>query len=1613
MSLPIDPSHIPIDPFTGQPESLASFMQRPSGVIPRGLFSVVGADIGALRYNFSGNNQVTYDEYIMACAAENDNNTTTQWQNLITSQEVTRTFYLANSLNVFSPFRRLSSVIQDIFDTQINDPNYISYVNNGIKGIVANVNSARSQFILQTVDSAPPGYVGVWNGVTEEAYRVNQVNNAINAYLANPSASLLATLNAVIASYNSYSVARNALIASYNASVNNYNSQVASINTSIDTFNATYQSAAAIAPIPHLETTLPQYASLGTGLALAPPAPSPLADGQYAAGGLAALQALPFADVSDIPSIGQPPDYSDSAPFSVINSYFAALNSEIASYNTLQVGTNLNSNSPTFGPENMAINNLNAAIVAWNASNQTQTELDTLNNATAAYNAVLASLNAQIEAINVLAEAFNTGASGQTLQGLNDEINRQNIIRATYGLTPIPLYNPLPLRESMPVNPVNANLTLTSAPKTVLPLSSPREAYATVPLMTQNTIDDNYIISGAIKINTAIGDAFLFTQFQLNNPAFLGYSNILSGGGLNVLYNQAADLYLNAGGAPWPTTLYFGVPLPSEPATANLSPASQQLIKSWIDQVIAQSTNPAILQNALNDYNAYVNSLNSAITAYNSQIGAVNILVGIPAYSPDIGNSSVAFSQYGAIPPPSGILNVQTIDQYQLLPTPPTTTQIQQTFVRIDAISQQIVSDWLQQVLANGLLTSQDKNAAQAQYDAYTAFVAISIPDVLPDTLNGYAATFNGADQMGGMVGPLPKVPLLTTLSPVPNLTIASTSASQVQSGPTELPLFFTFEQNSLNPARAGFSDLGYLEQAIYGPLVNTTIPQYNQSLNSNQGLLAENDAITPLNAAIAAYQMAAAAFNNPSNPDYGLPIPLASASNNLANAAQNYTVVVAGIVNPNIAVLNQSIEQWNAAIGAANAQLAFWGLPQISAVYSITARALMPAAPQPNLMTSAYDPNNPPTLLVERSAQAYPSTGGGALLGLSLLDFLSEAARIIAILRSRRNIAYLKQLFKRLQQIDSFTQFQLNLAGQQVGLLPAYIAKEPPLRSSGINLPNPGLASLALGFSAPAFSRLLVSNVISALNGRDTAINVMGFDAVIALSINELINKASFLSFINTLGAISGRLPSPVNFREELIQELIAGSLAMTFFQRAIDLIDSNVVPEVIGNIFGRSNRTGKPLDVLGISPAYLTSLVDINLLLEAARRVAPAFPELAQELLAGSPALNELLHPNIWKGRKLHVLKDSEILHPFLQLIKAAAVRAEKALRREQPIVWSYSAAAGFIADKLPREILAVQHLAKKAIGDLSSTYDPTESLILANTIQNSMESNQIVNAAILRDEIIREGMHEASLYANRDANPSPGQMNNPVNVSIGSVNISLINAFNAIRAVQDDLEEQLVLRNLIKSENVQQSEINRLLLEINRLLSEQQEEASMRSGADNKGVTSEVDLKSYVQVAIQSLFGASATQAGVIATAVRFEGHSVAGAVAGEAHFEAPYDPRAKEVAEAVVSNWLTESRIERQVQVDLDNEYRLNKEDSRRKDLTASRVKFQQLVDEHIRTLVKHSDEEKIRELAGVFRSYIDDLLVQQPRDAARNDPTLRAAYNLAVPGGFVRSVDINV
>jgi hypothetical protein len=2127
MSLPIDPSLIPPGVSLGEFEE-----QEQGGIISRGSFSVVGANITIQPYSLFGK-QVSISDYSMITSASVNDLTTTVWQNFITGEEVTKRFYLANALNSISPFNVSVDVVELVFDTQINDPNYIDYVNNGINGVAKDLNDSFNQTILQTVGPPPSSFTGTWNGVTEEAYNVDLLNSAMEDYAATPSATTQAELNSAIATFDAYAASRNVLIASYNAQLAIYNTDVGAVNNSIQEFNDRYQNYAIIGPIDTFPTNIPEYEGLITGLPSSPttifipveltqflviefpvsidvyrisnsmnfllhdpfandptfgtgtydiqsaldtynntyvaednmqtfpseiqlvndlnnaisqfngdgdevaftdavntyntqlsslttptindlntniintfntqnttlnliesnppnnpitvtisssiselindiiavanaalvfvpdlqytpfptvspgvvgiegrgsmpPAPSPpyfqgnvdlvatrdtypnipdftpplLPDAQYSTSGspspLDLLQETPLPEVDSIPTISSPPDYSDPTDFNSINVFFDDLNTDIDTYNTTQVSntTGLNETDTTTA--------LNDAIAAWNAE-QTQQNLDALNLAIDAYNIDIVTLNAGITSINNEVTAFNTAPAApgaETLAGLNSEIETLNVSREAYDLTPMPLYDPKPPRDFMPPSPVNSGLTLANAPSSIVLLSSPRVDYPAVPLMTQDTINDNFIVTVAATVQVTLEDAVALTQIQFQDPAYLAYRDLLIPGGLNVLLNDTAKIYLEGDSGSWPSTTYFGVAPPIEPTNVNLSPEGQQLMSDWIAQVMAAmpynlstGTSPAdlsTLQNAIDDYNTYITAVNANITTYNNSIDAVNEQIGINAYSQEPDDVSISFSQYGSIPPPAGIVNDVVVEELILSPPPPTFVQENETFIRTDDVGQQAVTVWLAQVLGS-TVSQQDKDAAQLQHDEYFDFVDDD-PDfeALPDTLNGYAQNYNeryvgvgligalaeiepfdsidtvsllpsttdpsvtgksitdgtttinninaysvfgfmyaqgqGAlsgsdvtlDQLNGDIdnynssgriaekgliddlndaiddfnsspgsnyfnalgdlqtatityatgsdapsttvnssisdfnetsldivnaavsGFIPSINLalegsgiglsdVTILSPVdftsnmPEVTENITSApvpgtvdqasnvrplkggvyfttslsDRVDGGPELVPLFFTFDADSIE--HPGQSDMEYIRDSFYNDLVGIpyqsgvvsgTIPEYNQPNSNGEGLLAENAAIDALNVAIDNFSdVNSIVYTN---------------SNVLKNAVEAYVTDITNNpdVNQNIRDLNAKIDEWMTAYDDANERLDFWGIARIPEEYAVSDSDLMspPPVPIPFSPTADYDINDPPDNLDERGEVDFPSVSEGLLdsngdpvldppgtgepvqidipVGLNAEDYILAAAGVQADEVIASAISGLQDLGKLLNAIEVLNEYRLDLSGKRKAFSPAIIPIARTLAFTGAVQPSVGYASAATGLSSPTFFRLLVSDVITASETRSVARNSSSFSGIIDININQLLGRVSFLATFRSVAELAGTLPSLVNTPFEDILDTVRGSLALNLIEELVSFVESNITPEINGNLFGRGTRSGRSFDVLGNDSAFVSALTNINILSQAIPRIAEILgPGQVRILLGDIPALRGLLGDRFGSlkdriatiGDDVNLIPGGKGIRKLIETLKVffqnspfftpqAATLTDtdlrvKAIGGKSPKVWSFSLEKeGFEVDKLPVQIFKqkalkqignasqvnvavgidetpkpksssdeVPELTPPQAADVTPGFDPTRGEILKNSIESGVLQDSIersnLNSSILRSQIIDNGIRNA---ANLDAISKSRIRDDIISDSIQddalidslrddaadvarlskdiSNDLALDQYLDSQRTTQNAvtyslqqnaIENEIVTRGLIQKSDTQsrienQREINDLVLQTNLRFTELQEDII------GEGVLTLDILRSLFQSSIESVFQV---------------GSQISGRISGKAEFEEPYDyAAAQEKREGILRDHMKRSAMKRGKRQDKLKKLELHeelREDANDRDrLNTAIVKFKHHFDGNLNEIRKSVNDDNTRKLAIKFNDFIDDLLIVQPRRIARDDPTVRAAYHLAVAGDFTRSID---
>lgn len=467
MVLPIDPSNIPINPTTGHanPAGLVKDVfttqtnYRIPDVPPPPISTpnlTVPENISMVDYSLMVNTALSRMKKMLYYGNQVD-------------ELITTRFYSANLANVTSFFSVSVSIVNDIYQRELANANYLTYLQ-GLNDNVPVMNAA--------IEAYTPG-------LTDEEQNIQTINDAISTFLNNPvSQPTVDTLNAAVAVFNAYASVRNVDIQNYNNEVNAYNANVAVINSAIQTFNLLFIGEGVLRPLPLLPTAV-----------LRDPLPT-LPDANlvdpYQPTEVPFQPFEPFLNtvILELPSVvGIPAEINPPASsFPEINGFFTNLNTSISTYNS-SVGDPI---TPSPGTENSAIQDLNAAISAYNAD-PTQATLDALVAANTAYSAAIASMDANINSLNAEVDAFNTGTGPNTLGGLNDEINAINVARAFYGLPSIPNYSEKPHRTLMPA-PLTLNPTFGQNP-VFFNLLPTRINYSTVPEMSQIEIDAVYVLS--------------------------------------------------------------------------------------------------------------------------------------------------------------------------------------------------------------------------------------------------------------------------------------------------------------------------------------------------------------------------------------------------------------------------------------------------------------------------------------------------------------------------------------------------------------------------------------------------------------------------------------------------------------------------------------------------------------------------------------------------------------------------------------------------------------------------------------------------------------------------------------------------------------------------------------------------------------------------------------------------------------------------------------------------------------------------------------------------------------------------------------------------------------
>lgn len=406
-------------------------------------------------------------------------------------EEITKRFYLAN-IAINRSSNSSTDLIERIYLSEITDPAYLSYINDGINGSVTNMNNAIQTYIL-----------GANNASIDQEYQIiDELNNAIQNYgaISNPTPTDIATLNSLISTYNAYASTRNNDISLYNNAVNTYNTEVGmpdingaypsgSLNHQISEFNRKYEGLGLLEPLPYFQNLLNRDLL---------PEPLPFADPDpVLTSQLSAHLSTPLSETyspySAYRALNQ--EFDQSTLFSPTFGMTSDVNSLISYYNDNFVAFNPTGISPIIPTEQQAIAILNQAIQNYNDSTSpTFANIDILNEAIDNYETAIninPNLNNYITQFNEEVVGVPTSSS----EGYNNTIG----IRINLGIDDINLYlptgitynpNSLSAQDAMPPSPTDAvGLTQVNLQSIMTPFDPPLISDRTFrPIILPNTV---------------------------------------------------------------------------------------------------------------------------------------------------------------------------------------------------------------------------------------------------------------------------------------------------------------------------------------------------------------------------------------------------------------------------------------------------------------------------------------------------------------------------------------------------------------------------------------------------------------------------------------------------------------------------------------------------------------------------------------------------------------------------------------------------------------------------------------------------------------------------------------------------------------------------------------------------------------------------------------------------------------------------------------------------------------------------------------------------------------------------------------------------------------------
>lgn len=855
---------------------------------------------------------------------------------------------------------------------------------------------------------------------------------------------------------------------------------------------------------------------------------------------------------------------------------------------------------------------------------------------------------------------------------------------------------------------------------------------------------------------------------------------------------------------PHVTDMPGGLPsLSAYNVTINGTPVNFYQAISQLNQDIG--TQPVGGGITVNDLNSLINGYNTSgvigsptSTDVNTENGAINVL--------NTAISSTFTSNVSSTDYSSALTQLQSsIDAYNNTQIPPLNSTISTLNGQINDFNTNSLSgvNTYAQSSLNAINTAIENDLPQNSFSLLTSLSGLSNVASLPD----YTVSTNS----GVIPGTLTPVP--GNIGTQSTFQFAMSLPDRTASAPSTIPLYFT--------TIGATSDLVNLKNTVYDPLI-TAIQNYNQELNTGNGVDFENSTISALNTAITA-------FNNGQ-----------ITSADLKAAVNTYVQAVstnATNANSNITALNTAIIAWQNAMSSANTSLTYWGFPPIENVFNVPTRSLMPSPPMPS-PDSSSDYQVPVQALTPTTAQPFPSTSvtvtnpntgepitiqinyelnevNYQLLGVTELVTINQLVSVLLTFAGIRRVASL------LVNIERFVELQNQLRGPQGSLPNAYIEPTTTPNPTIGALGSVALATMTIGLTTQFFSELLNTVMFRELL---TLFQLPYSSSILKDFQNSVLNLifgASLLAAPPTMAALAGRIPPP------LAKGLLsAGStpigpvFALHFIDQIRSLVGAGVVPTLIQGTFG-GRVSGEKLDTL--STAFNLAL--LNVVLSVLSRVfgadvIPAIlrqvPSIAAFGIAGRAP--DFLSP----------LTFDEVLRGNMEAVKSRIVKGLQGLIQSGVVQMNPNSVGSVVQNGVINQLTelfytpgqfadALNFLLNRATGQNEIRALRQLAFEAAAYVADQLPS-ETVNAGILGHSIdigvIQQGgLRDALTSSIVGASSTSSQINTIVN----GVMADLINR-NAIQdsiikanAIAFQLQQDAIRRELINSQTIAQAQLN----------------------------------------------------------------------------------------------------------------------------------------------------------------------------------------------------------